>query len=560
VFANGKQFVYGIDLGTTFSCVAKVNSDGVVTTLPMELPKDPLLVTSSLPSPLMPSVALYRAQNEVIIGTQAKEQNGTIEFIKRKIGSEKSVQVEIGNNSAECTPEEISAFILKQLVKNAKDTVGDVISEAVITVPAYYGSKQRQAVKDAAKCAGISVAQIVNEPTAAAIYYSTRPDENNDAFKEFLDDNEEETIMVYDLGGGTFDVTIAKMSNGKVDIICSEGDIYLGGKDWDKLLMDYILVEYAKSKDIDVKSLKTNAKYIRIRERIKRQAVRIKHSLSEREHYPVGSLLGLDEEENDIIITREGFEKKTAGLLERTISYVKYALENEGVLKDENGIAKIDKILLVGGSTRMPQCTRALQKVEAIDKNTPMELFEPDLAVAKGAAILAGFIANDTRSERVKDVTNRSYGIKIIGDRVSNHIFMNDELPKQSEWLPYSNPKPNMNTLQFDIYESRIMDKTGEKIEARGVNISENPVIVRIVGTWDSYKVKLSARLQLSLESILTVEVKPQNGSDENGQFSDRVDIPEGKETIHFSNLTAETIQKISEKIANAILDRSLEQ
>jgi hypothetical protein len=167
---------------------------------------------------------------------------------------------------------------------------------------------------------------------------------------------------------------------------------------------------------------------------------------------------------------------------------------------------------------------------------------------------------NETRVERVKDVTSRSYGIEIIGDKVSNHIFMNDELPKQSEWLPYENPYPDMSAIQFCIYESRLMEKTGEKIKARGINISENPVIARIKGTWDAGRVKFLARLQLGVESILTVEVKPQEGGDEKGSFSDRVDIPDGEEIIHFSNLSAEDIRKISERVANIRLSRSFER
>ncbi|MDR1615528.1 MAG: Hsp70 family protein [Syntrophomonadaceae bacterium] len=441
------MYYYGIDLGTTYSCIARADDDGNVEIIKNLEGKD-----------ITPSVVEFRSKDERAVGETAKaamiiNAENTVSFIKQKMGDS---TYRFSFNGIEYPPEQISAFILKKLVEDAQKLTGDTITEAVITVPAYFGINERMATANAGKIAGLEVLGNVNEPTAAVIAYAA-------AHKDL----DGKIVLIYDLGGGTFDVTIAEINGGNVTVICTNGDHSLGGKDWDAKVREFVTGEFIDATNADSADLNDgefqSVLVVRTEEAKKQLTGRTSTDIP----------LRLDKDHKaSIPLSREKFDGLTAGLLGRTI-----ALTDEAISQAKNKISskgvpcdKFDEIILVGGSARMPQVEEILKKKYGV---TP-KMFDFDLAVAMGAALIARMIKNPPPPEPGKslslgggveapvvDVTSKSYGIFAIGDGdekiLSNVLLKNTPIPCSATKI-YTTISANMSYVSVDIYESDTVD------------------------------------------------------------------------------------------------------
>ena len=345
---------FGIDLGTTYSCISYVD----------EVSGEPVVVDSSEGSNVTPSIVCFEDEDTIVVGEVAKETavvspEATCEFVKRRMGVD---TVAITYNETDYSPEQISSLILKKLVLDAEAALDTEIKDVVITCPAYFGIAERTATENAGKMAGLNVLEIINEPTAAALCYGS------------LRGEEDKTILVYDLGGGTFDVTIIRVTPEEIVAIATEGDHQLGGKDWDTELMDYLEREFKDQKEFDEEFDLEAQQDLRLR------AERAKQQLTAKPKTKV--MVQANGMKANLELTREKFEEITSSLLRKTIDLTNHALE----AARKKGVTQIDEIILVGGSCKMPQVKAA---VEEAYPNVPIKMFDPNEAVAKGAALHA---------------------------------------------------------------------------------------------------------------------------------------------------------------------------
>ena len=374
------KYVFGIDLGTTYSCIARVDETGraeVIKNLEGEN--------------TTPSVVAFE-DNSVIVGRDAKEESSikpetTVLLAKSYMGKKVSM---LDYNGEPKMPEEISSYILKKLVRDASEQLGVEVKDVVITCPAYFGTAERTATKNAGKIAGLNVLEIISEPTAAAIYYGcTRK-------------LEEKTILVYDLGGGTFDVTVMRVSANKIEVICSDGDHDLGGKNWDEILMVYLLNQFSQKVGYEVEP----DEYLD--QRLRDLAERLKKRLTS--STKANGILEGDGRQEKLSVTREEFDRMTSVYLRETMNKVDAVLE----IAQSKGY-QVDEVLLVGGSTRMPQIKETLEKKFGKEK---IQFLEPDEAVAKGAAIHAvNVYVNNQKNFTEKDFeAEENVQVNINGD------------------------------------------------------------------------------------------------------------------------------------------------
>lgn len=470
--------VFGIDLGTTYSCIAYIDEFGKATVL-----------KNCEGDRTTPSVVMVESKDNIIVGVEAKrsieiEPEKTVQFIKRKMGKEKDT---VTLNGIEYHAPEISSMILKKIVNDANEELrqtgvlkaGETIKDAVITCPAYFGMNERQATKTAGELAGLNVLNIINEPTAAAISYGVSGSDKN------------ETILVYDLGGGTFDITVMNISGNNISVVCTGGDDQLGGKDWDEALMEYVVQRYEEENGEDLSEDPDTiaALYVDVETWKKSLSVREKVNIS------VNGPAGRFREE----LTREKYEELTEGLLNRT----KNLLDDVLTTAEKQGypVTKIDKVLLVGGSSRMPQVSAMLEK----DYGVKPVLADPDEAVAKGAAIYAnnekayndfvfseaaragksvqelkeenlisgdidrkfamtsGITGSNTMKISISNVLSRTYGLEIYDDEkndmvICNMLMINDKLPATTTKSFYTMDK-NQIGVDIKLYESRAVEE-----------------------------------------------------------------------------------------------------
>ena len=378
------KYVFGIDLGTTYSCISYVDETGRAT-----------VIKNNEGEYTTPSVVNFASPNKVIVGQIAKENavidpENTISLIKTLMGKS---EFAINYNSEDRSPEEVSAYILKKLAEDAGKQLDTEIKDVVITCPAYFGTAERTATKNAGLIAGLNVLEIISEPTAAALYYGCAKEQD------------EKTILVFDLGGGTFDVTIMNINSEKIEVVCSDGNHELGGKDWDEAIMEYIAKEFVSQTGFDGEFDEYAQQDMRLK------AEKAKKQLSSREAVPV--MLDVAGLRTRIDLSRETFDEITSTLLDETINKTDAAI----AVAKEKGY-NIDEILLVGGSTRMPQVTKAL-----VDKyNMEPKILEPDEAVAKGAAIHAvNVYVNNQKNIKLGD-----FDETIVDDTIVNPINPND--------------------------------------------------------------------------------------------------------------------------------------
>ena len=365
--------IIGIDLGTTNSCVAVMEGG------------QPTVIVNSEGTRTTPSVVAFTKKGERLVGEPAKRQavtnpERTVSSIKREMGSGYKVKIDKKNYS----PQEISAFILMKLKKDAEDYLGQRVTEAVITVPAYFSDAQRQATKDAGRIAGLKVERIINEPTAAALAYG-------------LDNGEAQKILVYDLGGGTFDVSVIEIGDKVIEVLATSGDNHLGGDDFDKRLSDYIVSEFKRTEGIDLGKDKVAL------QRITEEAEKAKKELSSAQtvniNLPFITTTKAGPVHLDMNITRAKFNELTSDLVERTTGPVITALNDAGITKGE-----LNKVLLVGGSTRIPAVQDKVRQLTGLE---PSKNMNPDECVALGASIQGGKLAGDSGNASGGDYHNR---------------------------------------------------------------------------------------------------------------------------------------------------------
>ena len=389
--------IIGIDLGTTNSCVAVMEGG------------QPVVIVNSDGGRTTPSVVGFAKSGERLIGETAKRQaitnpDNTISSIKRHMGDHYTVDVDGKSYS----PQEISAMILQKLKADAESYLGETVSEAVITVPAYFNDAQRQATKDAGKIAGLDVKRIINEPTAAALAYG-------------LDNEHEQKIMVYDLGGGTFDVSIIEIGDGVIEVLSTNGDTRLGGDDFDQRVIDYLVAEFKKAEGMDLSSDKMAM------QRLKEAAEKAKKELSTvtttNINLPFITMNQDGPKHLDVTLTRAKFDEITADLVDRTMEPVKTALKDADLQPSD-----LDKVLLVGGSTRIPAVQEAVKKYTGKE---PFKGINPDECVAIGASIQGGKLAGDAGAGSILllDVTPLSLGIETLGGVATRLIDRNTTIP-----------------------------------------------------------------------------------------------------------------------------------
>ena len=458
------KYVFGIDLGTTYSCIAYVNEKG-----------DPQVIKNSEGDNLTPSVVEFEEENKIIVGEDAKEdtvlnEDNTVQFVKSLMGKT-DFAVEYNNEAK--TPEEVSSYILKKLAQDASEALDTEVKDVVITCPAYFGTAQRTATKNAGKIAGLNVLEVINEPTAAALFYGCTRDSEN------------KTIMVYDLGGGTFDVTVMRVNADKIEVICSDGDHDLGGKRWDDALMDYLFDKVREQEGYDGEF----DEYMQQNFRLKAEEIKCKLSFREK----VNAKFEIDGKRIKLEVTRKEFDEITKILLNETLNKT-----NEVVrIAKSKGYDEIDEVLLVGGSTRMLQVKDTICEKFGKEK---VKIFEPDEAVAKGAAIYAVDVylnnkkiveteasdiikKNKLNPDNYKEdlsvktemigvggvfreivtATTKSFGVKAVkdGEPICLNMIKKNELMEKGfieEKRIFKTMSDNQEIVNIEIYESDYMD------------------------------------------------------------------------------------------------------
>ena len=394
--------IIGIDLGTTNSCVAFMEGG------------DPTVITNIEGNRTTPSVVAFTKDGERLVGETAKRQavtnpDRTISSIKREMGTNYKVNID----GKEYGPEEISAMILQKLKSDAESYLGETVTEAVITVPAYFTDAQRQATKDAGKIAGLDVKRIINEPTAAALAYGM--DKEHGQHK----------IMVYDLGGGTFDVSILELGDGVFEVLATRGNNKLGGDDFDNKLIDYISEEFKKEHGVDLKA--DNMSLQRLKEAAEKAKKELSSTMSTNINLPFITATASGPIHLNMDITRAKFNELTHDLVEKTIEPVKECIKDAGI-----SVNDLDKILLVGGSTRIPAVQDEVKKLTGKD---PQKDINPDECVAIGAAIQGGVLTGEVKDLLLLDVTPLSLGLETLGGVTTRLIERNTTIPTKKSQI-----------------------------------------------------------------------------------------------------------------------------
>ena len=412
--------IIGIDLGTTNSCVAVMEGG------------QPVVIVNSDGARTTPSVVGFAKNGERLIGETAKRQaitnpDNTISSIKRHMGENYKVNIE----GKAYSPQEISAMVLQKLKADAESYLGETVSEAVITVPAYFNDAQRQATKDAGRIAGLDVKRIINEPTSAALAYG-------------LDNESEQKIMVYDLGGGTFDVSIIEIGGGVIEVLSTNGNTHLGGDDFDQRIIDYLVAEFKKAEGMDLSKDKMAM------QRLKEAAEKAKKELSTvtttNINLPFITMNQDGPKHLDVTLSRAKFDELTTDLVDSTMGPVRQALSDAGLSASE-----IDKVLLVGGSTRIPAVQEAVKKYTGKE---PFKGINPDECVAVGAAIQGGKLAGDEGAGSVLllDVTPLSLGIETLGGVATKLIDRNTTIPTNKKQI-FSTAEDNQTAVDIHVVQ-----------------------------------------------------------------------------------------------------------
>ena len=410
--------IIGIDLGTTNSCVAVMEGG------------EPVVIANAEGSRTTPSVVAFSKTGERMVGQVAKRQavtnpDRTVSSIKRHMGSNYKVNID-GKNF---TPPEISAMVLSKLKADAESYLGGTVTEAVITVPAYFNDSQRQATKDAGKIAGLDVKRIINEPTAAALAYG-------------LDKETDQKIMVYDLGGGTFDVSVLEIGEGVIEVLATAGDTHLGGDDFDECIMNYLVAEFKKENGIDLSTDRVAMQ--RLREAAEKSKIELSSVTTSNINLPYITADANGPKHLDLTLTRAKFNELTAHLVQKTTGPVQQALSDAGLSASE-----LNKVLLVGGSTRIPAVQ---EEVKRLTGKEPFKGINPDECVAVGAAIQGGVLGGDVEGILLLDVTPLSLGIETLGGVFTKLIERNTTIPTKKSQV-FSTASDNQTSVEVNVLQ-----------------------------------------------------------------------------------------------------------
>ena len=512
--------IIGIDLGTTNSCVAVMEGG------------EPVVIANSEGARTTPSVVGFTKTGDRLVGQVAKRQaitnpENTVASIKRYMGTDHKVTL----NGKEYTPQQVSAMILQKLKADAEAYLGETVTEAVITVPAYFNDSQRQATKDAGTIAGLNVRRIINEPTAAALAYG-------------VDKEDDQKIMVYDLGGGTFDVSIIEMGDGVTEVLATNGDTHLGGDDFDQRIIDWMADAFQTENGIDLRKDKMAAQ--RLKEAAEKAKIELSSAMSSQINLPFITADATGPKHLDMTLTRAKFNELTADLVDRTMAPVRKALQDAGLRPSD-----LKKVLMVGGSTRIPAVYDAVKKELNCE---PFKGINPDECVAVGAAIQGGVLQGDVKGLLLLDVTPLSLGIETLGGVCTKIIDRNTTIPTHKSQVfstaADNQPSVEVNVLQGEREFARdnkslgVFHLDGIAPAPRGVpqievtfDIDANGIVkvsAKDLGTGKEQNITITASTNMSKDDIDKAVKEAEQFAADDKKKREEVDIRNGADQMVF--------------------------